>query len=53
MLERVVSLLYVFTVCLMLTVLWAMAETRSLESRTIHFLPAEQLQTGATQVDMQ
>lgn len=39
MIERMVSLLYVVTFGLMVTVLWTMAESRSMESQTHYYLP--------------
>lgn len=42
--ERAAGLLYVLMFGLMLTVLWAMAESRSLEAKAGRILPAEPLE---------
>ncbi|HZZ42000.1 MAG TPA: hypothetical protein VFE58_03620 [Tepidisphaeraceae bacterium] len=38
--ERLTQLLYLFVFFLAFTTLYAIAETRSLESRTAHYVPA-------------
>jgi hypothetical protein len=41
--ERLLHLVYGFIFCLAFFVLFEMAQTRSLESQTVHFLPAADL----------
>lgn len=44
--ERLTHILYIFTLGLALTTLWATAETRSLEAQTMHILPPLELPPG-------
>ena len=49
LMERLASVIYLGLFALMMVVLWAMAETRSLEAKTIQFppFPAEMVQAAS------